>query len=293
VAAIKKQHEGIERVPSDPNVESMVVDASNSFLQLADHISKLSYELRLESVDNLTLDSDKILSLRVSLSELVTSSTEVARRQNWTFLPAMNSYIGDPSSSTWNTVQRCAREILQKVKAADTAFGAIKNEYLFEDSYQDFRKTFSARGKYLRIIIDSRSPIDVGVFQQYRDAYSALISNIEDLIKQLSKFAREELSAGRVGTRERRIVLSPSGVKTATPPLVIISILGALAGVLFGVFGIWLAFLGGPTAVSHIKLFGQEVTTESIGVACVFVGSITVLLTLRRVLKSLDIVLRK
>jgi hypothetical protein len=98
-------------------------------------------------------------------------------------------------------------------------------------------------------------------------------------------------------TRESSDVLQPrdfvEAVETAKRPLQFISLLGVLAGIIFAGLGVWLVVGASESGTTSISLFGQEVETTSVGVACIFIGAVTVIVTIRRVLKSLDIVLRR
>src|SRR5579863_981737 len=58
-------------------------------------------------------------------------------------------------------------------------------------------------------------------------------------------------------------------------------------GGIFGSLGVILVYLGAK-GDTHIKLFGQSVETASVGVASIFMGAVTVVLVLRRLLKSAD-----
>lgn len=75
--------------------------------------------------------------------------------------------------------------------------------------------------------------------------------------------------------------------------LLIITALGVVAGILFAGFGVVLVLAGHADAQSKISLFGQSIDTSSVGVACIVAGAIVTVLTIRRVLKSFDIVLKR
>jgi hypothetical protein len=65
-------------------------------------------------------------------------------------------------------------------------------------------------------------------------------------------------------------------------------ILGTIVlGGLFGVLGVLLVYLGAK-GNSHIALFGQSIETADVGVASLFIAAVLVVVTLRRVLKSID-----
>lgn len=98
-------------------------------------------------------------------------------------------------------------------------------------------------------------------------------------------------------TREPSNVLESrefvEAVETVKGPLLFITFAGVLAGVVFAGLGVWLVVGAGETGTSLISIFGQELETTSVGVACIFIGAVTVMVTIRRVLKSFDIVLRR
>jgi hypothetical protein len=76
-------------------------------------------------------------------------------------------------------------------------------------------------------------------------------------------------------------------IRAASPiwKLIIVSA-AVLSGILI-LGGILLAIIGG-TAQTTIKLFGNEFSSTSIGVALTFIGAVLAVVTLRRVLTSVD-----
>jgi len=65
-------------------------------------------------------------------------------------------------------------------------------------------------------------------------------------------------------------------------------ILGVLIlGGLFGVLGVVLVFLGAKGS-SHLVLFRQTIETADAGISSIFLASVIVILTLRRILQSVD-----
>ena len=77
--------------------------------------------------------------------------------------------------------------------------------------------------------------------------------------------------------------------ETITMAILIIMGFGVVAGVILAGFGVVLVLHGATTATSSIHLFGQTIDTTSVGVACVGIGAIVVIVTIRRVLESLDL----
>ncbi|WP_156446953.1 hypothetical protein [Bradyrhizobium yuanmingense] len=60
-------------------------------------------------------------------------------------------------------------------------------------------------------------------------------------------------------------------------------IVGAVAA-LFGFYGVWLTALGAGDAQSTVKLFGQELTTTSVGLGIIFIAGLVLWRVLVRVL---------
>lgn len=61
-------------------------------------------------------------------------------------------------------------------------------------------------------------------------------------------------------------------------------VVGVLVAILGG-YGVWLTYLGASTAASTMRFFGQELSTTSVGVACVFIAGVLGVIILRRVLR--------
>jgi hypothetical protein len=75
---------------------------------------------------------------------------------------------------------------------------------------------------------------------------------------------------------------SVSHVRAASQIINLANILGTLAGVIFATLGVFLVYLGSVDAQSHVVLFGTEIQTSSVGVACIFIGAAVAILTVRR-----------
>ena len=76
-------------------------------------------------------------------------------------------------------------------------------------------------------------------------------------------------------------------VEAARPVhLIILLILGGMGAILL-VGGIYLASVN-KMANTKFNLFGNEFTSSSVGVAVAFIGVVMLVLTIRRVLKSVD-----
>jgi len=78
-------------------------------------------------------------------------------------------------------------------------------------------------------------------------------------------------------------------VKAVAPLLLAICLIGAVGGGVLAWFGVQLVQSGNADAASKITLFGQQLETTSVGVACIFIGAVVMIVTIRRVLKTLDL----
>jgi purine-cytosine permease-like protein len=66
---------------------------------------------------------------------------------------------------------------------------------------------------------------------------------------------------------------------------------GLLLGATFGIAGVLLVYLGG-TANTDMKLFGQTISTGSVGVASLFIAAVTVVVIMIWVLKRFNNVIQ-
>jgi hypothetical protein len=80
---------------------------------------------------------------------------------------------------------------------------------------------------------------------------------------------------------------APAHVLAASPLLRLITVLTALLGMILLVGGLYLAF-GGSLANTKFNLFGNEFASTSVGVSMAFIGTVLVVVTFRRVLRSVD-----
>ena len=76
-------------------------------------------------------------------------------------------------------------------------------------------------------------------------------------------------------------------VRAGSATLILISVLGSLLGIVLLVGGLVLAFVQ-RFAETTFTLFGNKFSSTSVGVSMAFIGAVMVILTFRRVLKSLD-----
>src|SRR4051794_25889187 len=61
---------------------------------------------------------------------------------------------------------------------------------------------------------------------------------------------------------------------------------------LFALLGVWLVYLA-ASGTNNIFIFGQRLQTNNTGVAALFLGAVTVVLLIRRVLKTLEMPLHR
>jgi hypothetical protein len=76
-------------------------------------------------------------------------------------------------------------------------------------------------------------------------------------------------------------------VRASMSTLWLIALLGSILGLVLAIGGIYLA-VGEHLAQTNFNLFGQQFSSTSVGVSMAFIGAVVIVLTLRRVLKSLD-----
>jgi hypothetical protein len=60
-----------------------------------------------------------------------------------------------------------------------------------------------------------------------------------------------------------------------------------VAGIAFAGAGIWLVVAGQEKGSTEMHLLGQSIKTGSVGVAAIFIGAVTIALTLRRIIRTL------
>jgi hypothetical protein len=82
-------------------------------------------------------------------------------------------------------------------------------------------------------------------------------------------------------------------VETMSRPLLIVMAFGVVAGILLGAFGLLLVLEGSAIANIHVSLFGVDINTTSVGVACVVVGAVVVDRTIGRVVRALGELLKE
>jgi len=82
------------------------------------------------------------------------------------------------------------------------------------------------------------------------------------------------------------VQMSPP-LRTATPLLKLVIIGGFVTGIALAGFGVWLVYLG-ATGRTEFSFFGQTFKSTNVGVTGIFLGAATIVLLVRRALKSLD-----
>ncbi len=71
-----------------------------------------------------------------------------------------------------------------------------------------------------------------------------------------------------------------------------VAILGAyICGILVGCLGVFLVYLG-ATGTAEFVFFGQSLKSGNVGIAAIFVGVTSIVIVVRRALKSLDVASR-
>jgi hypothetical protein len=76
-----------------------------------------------------------------------------------------------------------------------------------------------------------------------------------------------------------------------TTPLLTIIIIGAFSvGLVFAGMGIWLVILG-STGNTDFTFFGQTMKTTNVGIAAIMIGATTIVLLLRRIIKTIELII--
>ena len=86
--------------------------------------------------------------------------------------------------------------------------------------------------------------------------------------------------------RERKVY--DDAVYQVAPILSMVSLAAFIVFLIIAVIGVVLVCVG-ATGDSTIKLFGQELTTASVGLVVIFISAVSLVLLIRRVMKSLDL----
>lgn len=84
------------------------------------------------------------------------------------------------------------------------------------------------------------------------------------------------------------VVSSPAHVKSASPILLLIAVLGAVLAIVLLGGGVYLAF-SDKFASTTFRLFGNDFKSTSVGVSMAFIGAVLAILVFRRILKSVDV----
>jgi hypothetical protein len=86
--------------------------------------------------------------------------------------------------------------------------------------------------------------------------------------------------------RER--VIYDDAIWHAAPILTFVSVGAFVVCSLIAILGAVLVYLG-ATGASQMNLFGQELSTTNVGVAAIFIGAVSLVILIRRVMGSLDV----
>lgn len=73
--------------------------------------------------------------------------------------------------------------------------------------------------------------------------------------------------------------------------LVPIAIGVMILAAMFGLFGVGLVYIG-ATGATNLKMFGQSVETADVGVVSIFVGGVMVVLVLRRLMGTFEVLIK-
>ena len=72
-----------------------------------------------------------------------------------------------------------------------------------------------------------------------------------------------------------------------SPILKIMTWCGFIVGVVFGLLGIWLIYLG-ATGETAFSFFGQTFKSANVGIAAIFLGAAVIVLMMRYVLRTVQ-----
>lgn len=101
-------------------------------------------------------------------------------------------------------------------------------------------------------------------------------------------FAREMIRTWRTSLCEKAEAMRKPIDRSQSKLLSLIAHWTFIVGIVITIAGIVLVTVGNSQADSSMKLFGQEITTDSAGVASIFIGAMMVVSNVRRILKSFD-----
>jgi methyl-accepting chemotaxis protein len=79
----------------------------------------------------------------------------------------------------------------------------------------------------------------------------------------------------------------PDLLRGTSPTIKLIVVTGAVAGILFAGFGVWLVYLG-SSGETRFAFFGQQFASRNVGIAAIFIGAAVLVLLTRRALKTFD-----
>ena len=76
-------------------------------------------------------------------------------------------------------------------------------------------------------------------------------------------------------------------IKAASPTLMAVTIGAHIVSLGFAGLGVWLVRLG-ATGTTEMNLFGQKISTTSVGIAAIFIGAIAGILMTRKLLSTIS-----
>lgn len=257
---------------------------------------------------NIPSSKGEMERIRIELIDILGASITLSFDQRFGFINMLDRFIANPKDKTeWERLSRSANSILHQVDSLLFQIRSQRNDYILEDSYMKFHESLHGRQEALHQILSlDKPPKDMVALRRFRDSYVLLIKSLEAANKELSEYLKkpDEISDDHIFKQSMdritksaallgEAAIAPSNLEAAKGPIFLISILGAFAGIVFAAFGVWLVIGGGETGASTVRLFGQTIETTSVGIAAIFIGAVTVVVTLRRVLKTMDTAIRK
>gem|GEM_PF-2153472 len=96
-----------------------------------------------------------------------------------------------------------------------------------------------------------------------------------------------------VALERTRLLETHRTQRGAMTQVFVLGLSAIIASVIFGVLGVVLVFLAGDDASSTVEMLGQTIGTDSVGVACIFIGAVAFVFSLRAVLRTMGVMIEK